>query len=244
MSWLRISVVVYCVAVAALATLMVLRLGNEELAVKFILSIALLGALAGIIFFGWTFGDWFDHRRRLRAALRLAERMQSGERLPRAESLGAPFVGPPAADLLVVVGVGIGALMSRSGLPREGAFVGLMSMLAFVVALAQRRKLQLALPFTNRRAKPFLLPMVAASMLLVFLAPRTGLEDLLRVGGLGFALTFYYMASVGLAEEAVMAKSDIIERDGRPVSYWLHIFLYVVSAFAAAGAVLLLPEFR
>src|SRR5688572_8651668 len=194
MSWLRTFGLVGCVTVGVLITPLALRRGPVA-AVLFIITFA--GAALGAISAAWPLREGLDRRRSLLAALRLAQRTQSGKRRPRAEAFDAPFVGPPAADLLVMAGLAIGVLMSHFGFRIQGASVGLLSMLVFVVALARRLKLRLALPFVNERAKPILFPTLAASILLVMLSIWVGSAILGRVGLLGLGLTVFYMATLG-----------------------------------------------
>src|SRR5688572_6802752 len=240
MSWLRISGVVTCVIVGVLVIPQSFRRSHEWSVASVLLMITVVGAIWGAISGSWPLQEGLDRRRKLRGALRLAERTQSGKRRPRAEAFDAPFVGPPAADLLVIVAFAIGVLMSEMGSRLESAFVVLLSMVVFAVALARRLKLRLKLPFVNERAKSILFPTVAASILLIMLSRWAGSAVLGRVGLVGIGLTLFYMASVGLAEEAFMARSDIIRLDERPVYYWLHLSLTLITAFLASGLALLL----
>jgi hypothetical protein len=240
-SRLRLASVAACVLIGAFAAPEAFRRGNEWSPASVLFWLAFAGAIASAVISIFPLSEGLDRRRRLHAALRLAERTQSGKRRPRGEAFDAPFVGPPAADILVLTSIATGTLMSRSGLRLEGAMVGLFSMLAFVVALAQRRRIRLALPFTNRRAKPFSVAGVLTGILFTVLADGTRLNGLVQLGIVVLGLTFLYVASVGLAEEALMAKPDI-ERDEEPTLYWLLLLIFLAVAFGLVGTGLVLSD--
>ena len=113
--------------------------------------------------------------------------------------------------------------------------MALTPMILFLVALERRRNLRLALPFTNRKARPLVILLTIGSLGLALLAGKAGFRELPRLFFLGLALTFYYTGAIGLADRAVMLRWEFIARDEIPVVYWLVLVLCLVLAFAMIG---------
>ena len=180
-----------------------------------------------------------DQRRSLRGALRFARRLQSGARRPRREARGEPFVGPPAADVLTISGVVIALVAAGNGFRLAGAGLALMLMLVFVVALVRRVRIRLALPFALRYVPRVFLAVLATFLGLLYLAPHMGSVPMINLGMTVLGLAFFYAASVQLAEERVDWRGEIVERDERPVFYWIAVLVCLLPAVGAIAGVAL-----
>jgi hypothetical protein len=223
-----------CAFIATIVSVEAFRQRHDMPAAGLILlPLTLLGALYGAVFCFRPLKEGMERRRRLRAALQLAASAQA--EMPRPIHAQNSMFSRLPADLLVLACIAIGVLAREAGLRVVGGVVALAPMVLFVVEIARRRNLRLALPFTNRKARPLVILLAIGSFGLTILADKAGFRELPRLFLLGFALTFYYMGAVGLADKAVMSRWRIIGRNESPVEYWMFLVIYLVLAFAMIG---------
>jgi hypothetical protein len=200
--------------------------------------LAMMAALFVGMYAGEQFLDVAGRRRRLRGALRFAQRLRSGARRPRREARAETFVGPPAADLLTAGGVVLALVAGRNGFWVPAA-LGVALMSSFVAALARRVRIRLALPFNNRHGKQVLLTGLAAYIGLAYLADGADSAALRSLAATLFGVALFYFGCVLLVEERVPWRYDFVERDRQPVQYWLTVSLTLFIAFALLAAVAL-----
>jgi hypothetical protein len=175
-----------------------------------------------------------SQRRDIRGALRLAQRLQSGGRRPRPEVFDSPFVGPPAVDLLTLGSATFALVAARNGFTVTGAALAAAPMLAFALALALRVRIKLLLPFTTHSAKWLCWACILLGIPLMYAGGKGNSGGPGSAGLLLFGFAFFYAAGVALAEERVHSRHEFVERDERPVLYWVSVVGLLTIAVAMA----------